>query len=258
MGSASREALAKARVALESDIQGSTGPELLQAASALRVSTALTASLGDPYAPAASKSALVDQLFGELSADARRVLNAAVSERWSHPTELVTGVEELGVRAAAIAEPALVDELLAVADTVGGNHELQLNLGSKLISAEHKRDLVARLFASRVTAETLAVSQQLVSGLAGRRVDAELRRAARIAADQLGQELATVTVAAPLTGLQTERLAQSLESSAERLVKITMIIDPDMIGGVHIQIADDVIDGSVRARLEDLRQQLAA
>jgi F-type H+-transporting ATPase subunit delta len=41
-------------------------------------------------------------------------------------------------------------------------------------------------------------------------------------------------------------------------VKITTVIDPELIGGVRIQIADDVIDGSVRARLDDLRQQLAA
>lgn len=258
MGSASREALAKARQTLQSGIDDSTGPELLQVAGELRASAPLTAALGDAFAPVESKSALVGQLFGSLSADARRVLEAAVAERWSHADELVAGVEDLGVRAAALAEAGLADELLAVADIVSNDHELQLTLGSKLVPAGAKRGLVEKLFAGKVSDETLAVAQQIVSGLAGRRVDSELRRAARIAADQLGNELATITVAAPLSAAQAQRLAQLLEQTAGRPVKVTTIVDPELIGGVHIQIADDVIDGSVRARLEDLRQQLAA
>jgi F-type H+-transporting ATPase subunit delta len=67
-----------------------------------------------------------------------------------------------------------------------------------------------------------------------------------------------VTVAAPLNAEQQVRLARALEQSAGRPVKITTVIDPELVGGVRIQLADDVIDGSIRARLDDLRQQLAA
>jgi F-type H+-transporting ATPase subunit delta len=34
-------------------------------------------------------------------------------------------------------------------------------------------------------------------------------------------------------------------------------VDPSVLGGVRVQIGDDVIDGSVASRLNDLRQKLA-
>ncbi|WP_449280401.1 F0F1 ATP synthase subunit delta [Leucobacter sp.] len=258
MGSASREALAQARTALRAGLDQAAGGELLRAAGRIAESPALAAALGDASASAEAKTQVVERLFGGISADARSVLVAAVQARWSNVDEFVAGVEELGLRAEGIANPALSDELLAVADLVDRSHELQLNLGSKLAEPAGKVALVQRLLSGKTSASTVAVVSHLVANPRGRRLDATLRQAARTAADQVGSELATVTVAAPLSAAQQDRLARALEQSAGRPVKITTVIDPDLIGGVRIQLADDVIDGSIRARLEDLRQQLAA
>ena len=97
----------------------------------------------------------------------------------------------------------------------------------------------------------------MVSYPRGRRFSTSLRDAARIAADQLGNTLAQVTTAAPLDATRAERLRQALSKIAGRSVKITTSTDPSLVGGIRVQIADEVIDGSVRTRLEDLRLQLA-
>lgn len=258
MGSASREALAQARTALTGRLAKSAGAELLQAAGRIAGSPALASALGDASAPAAAKTQLVDRLFGGLSAGARTVLSAAVAGRWSSVDEFVAGVEELGLRAESLANPELSDELLAVADVINRNHELQLSLGSKLADPAGKVALVERLLGGRASASVVSVVSHLVAHPRGRRLDATLRQAARTAADQGGSELATVTVAAPLTAEQADRLSRALERSAGRPVKITTIVDPSLVGGIRIQLADDVIDGSISARLEELRQQLAA
>lgn len=258
MGSASREALAEARTALQSALESNAGTELLQAAGQIAGSPALASALSDPSAGVESKTRLVERLFGGLSAGARGVLVAAVSGRWSNTDEFLSGVEEFGLRAEALSNPALPDELLAVADLVDRSHELELSLGSKLSGAAGKVALVRRLLDGRTSASATAVVSHLVANPRGRRLDATLRQAARTAADQGGSELATVTVAAPLSAVQQDRLARLLEQTAGRSVKVTTVIDPELIGGVRVQIADDVIDGSVKARLDDLRQQLAA
>lgn len=258
MGSASREALAQARGSLRAGQSEVTGSELLQAAEQIGSSAALAAALGDATAETAGKTALVSRLFGGLSDDARAVLTAAAAARWSNSGEFVEGVEELGIRAAALSDQALADELLAVADVVESDHELELSLGSKLIGAEGKLALVEKLLQGKVSNVALAVVRQLVANPRGRRVNAALRSAARTAADEGGSELATVTVAAALNAQQQQRLAAALERTAGRPVKVTTIVDAQLIGGIRVQMADDVIDGSVRARLDDLRQQLAA
>lgn len=258
MGSASRDALAQARSALSASLDQGAGTELLRASAEIGAAPALAAALGDPSADAAQKTAVVDRLFGSMSAGARGVLHAAVSGRWSDTSEFVEGVEELGLRAEAIATEQLSDELLAVADLVDRNHELQLTLGSKLGDPAGKVGIVRQLLSGKVSESALAVVSHLVANPRGRRLDATLRLAARTVADERGSELATVTVAAPLTPAQEERLAALLAQSAGRPVTVTTIIDPEIVGGVHVQLGDNVIDGSVRARLDDLRQQLAA
>lgn len=257
MGSASREALVQARSALSGTVAAGTGAELLEASAQIERNPGLAAVLGDPSAEVAGKTRLVERVFGGASADARAILVAAVTARWSTVDEFVAGVEELGIRAEALGNATLADDLLSAADVIDGSHELQLSLGSKLAEPGKKVALAEKLFAGKLDASAVTVVSHLVANPRGRRVDVALRRAAQIAADERGAELATVTVAAPLSAEQHDRLSRLLAESAGRSVKITTVVDPSVIGGVRIQLADDVIDGSVRARLDDLRQKLA-
>jgi len=257
MGSASREALAAARATLSSDLGDSAGAELLSASSRIAASPALLGALADASAAPEAKAGLVARLFGGISAGARAVLTAAVEQKWSNADELVAGIEELGLRAEALAGGELADELLAAASAIDGSHELELSLGSKLGDPAAKAALVERIFSGKVSSAAVGVIAHLVANPRGRRVGAALRESARVAADQGGSELATVTVAAELTAAQQKKLAGLLEQSAGRPVRVTTVVDPALMGGVRIQIGDDVIDGSVRSRIEDLRLQLA-
>ncbi len=257
MGSASREALAAAKAALGGKLDASTGAELLAASAQIDDSQALLAALSDSSIEAEAKAQLVERLFGGLGAGARAVLSAAVGQAWSKPAELVDGIEELGLRAEAIAVPDLADELLTAAGTIDSSHELELAIGNKLGDVQAKVALVERLFAGKLSTGAVNVVRHLVASPRGRRVSSALRESARVAADQGGSELATVTVASPLNEAQQHRISSLLEKSAGRPVRVTTVVDPSLVGGVRIQIGDDVIDGSVRSRLDDLRLQLA-
>jgi F-type H+-transporting ATPase subunit delta len=68
----------------------------------------------------------------------------------------------------------------------------------------------------------------------------------------------TVKVAIPLSPDEIAGLQRSLEQYVGRPVTLDVEIDPEIIGGVWVRIGDAVIDGSLRARLESLRQHLCA
>lgn len=57
---------------------------------------------------------------------------------------------------------------------------------------------------------------------------------------------------------QKEAIATKLEKRLGRKVSVTTEIDPTLMGGLVIRAGDLVIDGSVRSRLEKLREQLIA
>ncbi|MFC5338761.1 F0F1 ATP synthase subunit delta [Leucobacter denitrificans] len=258
MGSASREALAAAQASLSGLLGKTVGSDLLAVAAQLDTSPALVSALADSSLAAEAKTGILSRVFGSLSDGARSVLTAAVTQNWSSAPELVDGIEELGIRAQAVANSELADELLAATAVIDGSHELELELGNKLGDPNAKAGLAEKIFSGKLSASAMNVITYFVAHPRGRRVSAALRESARTAADQGGSELATVTVAAPLSDAQQQKLASLLEQSAGRPVKVTTVVDSDLIGGVRIQIANDVIDGSVRARLDDLRQRLAA
>jgi len=69
--------------------------------------------------------------------------------------------------------------------------------------------------------------------------------------------VASVTAAAPLTDEQERRLGAVLARIYGRPVSLQVAIDPGLLGGLLVQVNDEVIDGSVLARLSQVRQRLA-
>jgi F-type H+-transporting ATPase subunit delta len=84
-----------------------------------------------------------------------------------------------------------------------------------------------------------------------------LQRAEQIVSDARGRTLATAHVARPLTEEQAETLQTRLSAAYGRKIVINQVIDPALLGGVRISIGNDVIDATVRTRLDDLRLRLA-
>lgn len=60
---------------------------------------------------------------------------------------------------------------------------------------------------------------------------------------------AEVTSAFPLSGAQVVDLTKLLEQKHGKKVKVSVAVDPELIGGVSIAIGDEVFDASVRGKL---------
>ncbi|CAI7662485.1 unnamed protein product [Penicillium discolor] len=197
----------------------------------------------------------------ELFAAARAgILRTAVAERWSNASELIDGLEELAIRAATIAEPGadIEGELFGFSRVIAANPELELALGSRLGGEDAKAALVERLLAdASASAPTALIVTSLVRQPRERRVRQLLSRAMRIVSSQRGRLVATVHTATELSDAQRTRLGQTLSQRYGGQVSLNVVIDPSVVGGLRVQIADDVIDGSISARLADLRQKLA-
>lgn len=259
MGSATTQALTASAAALASaQVDLGTARELFAAARAAGDSSALSGALADPMAEPAARTALVGTVFGSLSPASQAVLQAIAEQRWSSSRDLVAGIEEMAVRAVAKADPADVEgELFRVTRVIAENPDLELALGSRLGDETKKGELVERILSSAVGEGTLLIATAIVQQPRGRRIRAALQRAITVVAAERGRSVATVRIAVSLSDAQRQRLAESLSRTYGTPVTINEVIDPDVVGGIRVQIADDVIDGSISTRLADLRSRLA-
>ena len=262
MGSATRQARAVSRAALAAldTVELTTVEELFAAGRAIGESSQLRAMLADFAAAESEKKAIVAAVFGDrLGSPALGIVNAAVGCRWSSQDDLLAGIEELGLRAAAESAPGGVDvdgELFAFAEAVVSDNDLELALGSGGDAAA-KAGVVDALLAGKASPQTLAIVRQLVQQPRGRRIRKALQQAAAVVADQAGQAIATVSTAMPLNDTQLERLRAGLSDSYGRRLRLNHIIDPSVIGGVRIQVGDDILDDSIASKLRYLQLQLA-
>ena len=60
----------------------------------------------------------------------------------------------------------------------------------------------------------------------------------------------------PLDDEQRRRLAEALSRATGKQVEVHVTVDPDLMGGIVARIGDTVIDGSVRHRLDTLKERL--
>jgi F-type H+-transporting ATPase subunit delta len=63
---------------------------------------------------------------------------------------------------------------------------------------------------------------------------------------------ATITSALELTQAQVDDLVAGLKAKFNRAVNVQVVVDPELIGGAVIAIGDQVIDGSVKGRLQTM------
>ena len=262
MGSATRNALAAATAQLDAvkGVKLATGEQLLAAGRAIDGSAQLRAVLSDPSIPQAEKSGLIGRIFTSLDATAAKLLGGIVESRWSDSDELVGGIETIGIRAiaqAAGADAGIEGELFAVGRAIASDPDLELALGSKLGDPVAKAAVITRLLGKKARPATVAILTHLVQSPRGRRIGGLISGAAATVADAAGRLLATVTTAAPLTAAQQKRLSATLAAQYGRETRVDVIVDPAVLGGMRVQVGDEVVDGTIASRLADLRLQLA-
>ena len=274
MAGVSSESLTAALVALEAKLPNASlqlAKELFGILGTVDSSAGLRRALTDPSRSGDEKSALVKQLFGgKVSADAVEIAAGLASSRWASARDIGDALETLAASVViAVAEnksavsasgitglETLENDLFAFNHAVDASHEVQRALSEPQASQAAKVALAEKLVPS-ASEEAKVLIGQAVSQPRGLKATKLVSRFAELAAKRQQRWIATVSVTRPLTETQTSRLQAGLNALYGRELKINMNVDPALIGGIRIQVGDEVVDASVAGRLGQLQRQLA-
>lgn len=202
---------------------------------------------------------LLGEQLGEASLD---LVSSAAAQRWAATRDLADALEQLGVIAVVQgAEKAghadvLEDELFGFSRLVSENPGLRDALSDPSRPAADKHVLLDGLLEGRVTEATIRLAKQSVVS-SHRTVAVAVDEYQKVAADNRNRLVATVRVARELEDSDRQRLQGVLARQYEKPVHLNVVVDPEVVGGVKVEIGDHVIDGTVASRLDDARRRLA-
>jgi F-type H+-transporting ATPase subunit delta len=243
---------------------GRVGDELFAVVRLLDNEHGLRRALADPTKPPAEKAAVAGSLLhGKVSAATEKLVTEAVAASWASPGELSDAIEQLAIEALTIAAQLdnslddLEDDLFRFGRLVSA----QPGLRSALIGttgSDAKASLLADLLSDKVSAVALSLITQVLTHPRGRSPQAVLELCASIAARRREQLIAVVRVATELSAAQRQRLGDALTSAYGQGIHLNVVHDPAVVGGMSVQIGDELVDGTAASRLAEVRRKLAS
>jgi F-type H+-transporting ATPase subunit delta len=242
----------------------SIGAALFNVAGLLWAEPAIRRALIDPGRSPDDRAALVNRLVGDrIEPAAADLVAAAVRERWDRPRDLISAIDEFGIVAHLAAAEAngrldsVEDELFRFGQVLHANPDLRAALLDLAAPEPARRDLVRRLLVDQASPETVSLLEHAVLTCRDRRLEPAVNRIIELAAERRQRRVAVVRVASALSPEHRDRLESALAAQAGGPVRLNVVVDPDLVGGVKVEIDDEVVDGTLQSRIAELERLLA-
>jgi F-type H+-transporting ATPase subunit delta len=223
-------------------------------------SATLRRAVTDPGTPESARRALVHGLLdGKVDEAVADLVAEAATLRWAGGRTFAAALERQAVRAQLIVADRrgeledTEDQLFRFARLVESNPELRNLLGDRALGLGRRQGLVEGLLTGRATKATILLARRAVVARE-RTFGQTIEGYVTLAAAQKNRVVATVRVAGPLSADQRDRLHAALRKKLGREVAIQEVIDPDILGGVRVELGDEVFEGTVSGRLEEARR----
>lgn len=240
------------------------GNELFTITKVLDDSIQLERALTDPSRPVADKVAVLKELLGDNAHPmTMEIMTDLVSRRWSRARDIANAVEDFGVDAMMYYADA-TDTTLQVSIELSELHSALLNLPvvrAKLYDYQATSEARVRLFREVFSGKTLnkvtmRLAEHATCNLRRRRYLETIQWLINKFSRHMGESMVTVTTATPLKKEQIKRLVEVYSAKVGRQVHINSVVDPTVLGGMRIQVGDEVTDNTVVAQLQNLHRKV--
>ena len=240
------------------------GNELFTITKVLDDSIQLERALTDPSRPVADKVAVLKELLGDNAHPmTMEIMTDLVSRRWSRARDIANAVEDFGVDAMMYYADA-TDATLQVSIELSELHSALLNLPvvrAKLYDYQATSEARVKLFREVFSGKTLnkvtmRLAEHRTCNLRRRRYLETIQWLINKFSRHMGESMVTVTTATPLKKEQIKRLVEVYSAKVGRQVHINSVVDPTVLGGMRIQVGDEVTDNTVVAQLQNLHRKV--
>jgi len=251
---------------LDNEALSALSSELVAVADMLGREIVVTRYLTAPAEDAAPRIRLIERLVSGKVGDATlEVLRSAVSQRWSASSDLIDAIEDVSRQ--ALLEVAdrendvdeVEEQLFRFSRILDAQPRLAILLGDYTIPVAGRIGLLRNVLDSAsgpVNKIVVALLAQTVELLRGRPAEDAVQFLAEVAVARRGEVVAQVSAAADLSDAQRNRLTEVLSRIYGHPIAVQLQVDDELLGGLLIAVADEVIDGALLSRLTAAEAQV--
>jgi F-type H+-transporting ATPase subunit delta len=149
------------------------------------------------------------------------------------------------------------DELFRFARTLERQSDLREALTDPALPADRKRSVLEDILGERANPHTVSLLGFLIEQGRARELGSIVDELVALAAERRQAAVGEVRTAVRLDAARRKRLTEALEQATGKRIELKAVVDPTVVGGVVARVGDQVIDGSIRRRLELARERLS-
>jgi F-type H+-transporting ATPase subunit delta len=152
---------------------------------------------------------------------------------------------------------AVEDDLFRFSRAFEASDEMRMALTDRTVPPERRVAVIEDLMTRTAIPTSVGLIAMVVAGDRAADLPGIVDRFLELSAAQRQRDVAEVRTAVPLDDRLRERLAKALGRAVGKEVEVKVVVDPSVLGGVVARIGDTVIDGSIRHRLEELKERIS-
>lgn len=242
------------------------GNELFVITSLLDGNVRIERALTDVSRPLEDKVAVLNTLLGDqVHPMTMEIMTEVVKRRWSRAADIANAVEDFGVDAMMYYADA-TDSTLQVSIELAELHSALLNtpvvrakLYDETVPSEARVKFFHELFDGKgLNKVTMRLAEHATENLRRRRYLETIQWLINKLSRHMGESMVIVTTATPLKQEQINKLIAVYSKKIGRAVHINSVVDPSVLGGMRVQVGDEVTDNTVVAQLENLQRSVKA
>lgn len=242
------------------------GNELFVITSLLDGNVRIECALTDVSRPLEDKVAVLNTLLGDqVHPMTMEIMTEVVKRRWSRAADIANAVEDFGVDAMMYYADA-TDSTLQVSIELAELHSALLNtpvvrakLYDETVPSEARVKFFHELFDGKgLNKVTMRLAEHATENLRRRRYLETIQWLINKLSRHMGESMVIVTTATPLKQEQIDKLIAVYSKKIGRAVHINSVVDPSVLGGMRVQVGDEVTDNTVVAQLENLQRSVKA
>lgn len=149
-----------------------------------------------------------------------------------------------------------IKDLRAICDLIDNDKEFQEVIKHPQISTKKKKETFIRIFKGNIDDDLLSFLLILIEKDRISFIKEKLKEMEKIHLERENTLVAVVKTAVPMLKEEADALKKKLEEKYDKNIIMTTKVDKSILGGVFVRVGNDVIDGTVKSKLDELKDKM--